>query len=192
MEKQIDDAENIGENYDVIRDVTNGMPFSTKRSEWDKMSKISSENLIEVAAIAKRARQTANIAKGTACKAAKKVKFKRANEASAHADRAEAEAHLAEARHLVAEQEDNDVHLIYERLCKKQKTAFIAAEVAAKRLVQRARCKTVLTTAAKVAKQKQRQRRQRRELAIATAKAVGKRQQTEQQVVEADMPATRA
>ena len=118
--------------------------------------------------------------------------LERANEASAHTDKTEAEAQLAEARYSIAEQEDNNVHLIYERLCKKQKVAFIAAEVAAKRLVQRARCKTVLTTAAKVAKQKQQQRRQRQELAIAAAEAVGKRQQTEQQVVEADMPATRA
>ena len=77
-------------------------------------------------------------------------------------------------------------------MCKKQKAAFVAAEEAAKRLVLHARCKTVLTTAAKVAKQKQQQQRQPRELAIAAAEAVGKRQQTEQQVVEVDMPSTRA
>ena len=116
MGNRIDDAENIDENYDAIREVTNEMLFSTNRSEWDKMSKISSENLIEVAAIAKMARQTAKVAKVTVCKAAKKVKFnrrgkqyvialERANEASAHVDRAEAEAQLAEARHLIAEQE---------------------------------------------------------------------------------------
>ena len=159
MGKQNNDAENIDENHDAIREVTNGMPFSAKQSEWDKMSKISSRNLIEVAAIAKRAMKTANIAKVTACKPAKKIKFNRrgkqhvialecANEASAHADRAEAESQLAEARHSIAEQEDNDVHLIHKRLFKKQKAAFIAAKVAAKMLVQRARCKTVLTTAA--------------------------------------------
>ena len=120
------------------------------------------------------------------------IALERANKASAHGDRAKAEAQLAEAMHLIAEQEDTNVHLIYERLCKKQKAAFIAAEVAAKRLVQRARYKAVLTTAAKVAKQKQRRRRQHQELTIAAAKVVGKRQQTEQKVVEADMPATRA
>ena len=65
MENRIDDAENIDENYDTIREVTNGMPFSTNRSEWDKKSKISSENLIEMAAIAKLARQTINVAKVT-------------------------------------------------------------------------------------------------------------------------------
>ena len=166
MEKRIDDAENIDRNHNAIREVTNGVPVSAKRSEWDKMSNISPGNLIEVAAIAKRTRQTANVAKVTACKAAKKVKFnrrgkqhvialERANKASAHGDRAKAEAQLAEAMHLIAEQEDTNVHLIYERLCKKQKAAFIAAEVAAKRLVQRAMCKTMLTTASKVAKQKQ-------------------------------------
>ena len=70
MEKQIDDAENIDKNYDAIREVTNGMPFSTKRSETDKMSRIASENLMEVAATAKMARQMANVVKVTACKAA--------------------------------------------------------------------------------------------------------------------------
>ena len=85
------------------------------------------------------------------------IAIERANEANAHADRAETEAQLAEAKHAIAEQEDNDFHLIYERLCKKQKAAFTAAEVAAKRLVQRVRCKTMLTTVAKLAKQKQQQ-----------------------------------
>ena len=170
MEKRSTDAhaENIDEHFDAILEVTNGIPFSTKRSEWDKMSRISSENLIEVVATAKMARQTANVAKVTAYKAATQVKrnrrgkqhviaIERANAANAHADRAEAEAQLAEVKYAIAEQEDNNFHLIYERLCKKQKAAFTAAKVAAKRLVQRARCKTVLTTAAKVAKQKQQQ-----------------------------------
>ena len=130
MEKQIDDAKNIDENFDTILEMTSGMPFSTKRSEWDKMSRISSENLIEVGATAKMARQKANVAKVTAYKAATQVKRNRrgkqhvtviehANEANAHTDRIKAEAHLAEAKHVIAEQGDNDFHLIYERLCEK-------------------------------------------------------------------------
>ena len=68
MEKRTTNAhaENIDKNFDAILEVTNGMPFSTKRSEWDKMSRISSENLIDVAVTAKMARQTANVAKVTA------------------------------------------------------------------------------------------------------------------------------
>ena len=71
MEKRSTDAhaENIDEHFDAILEVTNGMPFSTKRSEWDKMSRVSSENLIEAAATAKMARQTANVAKVTTYKA---------------------------------------------------------------------------------------------------------------------------
>ena len=37
MEKRIDNAENIDENHNAIREMTDGIPFSTKRSEWDKM-----------------------------------------------------------------------------------------------------------------------------------------------------------
>ena len=48
------------------------MPFSAKQSAWDKMSEISCGNLKEVAAIAKMARHTANVAKVTAYRAAKR------------------------------------------------------------------------------------------------------------------------
>ena len=48
------------------------MPFFAKRLSWDKRSEISCENLKEVAAIAKMARHTANVAKVTAYRAAKR------------------------------------------------------------------------------------------------------------------------
>ena len=77
MGKQNNDAENIDENHDAIREVTNGMPFSAKQSEWDKKCKISYEDLRKVAATAKKVRQTANVARAMANRAADEVKFKR-------------------------------------------------------------------------------------------------------------------
>ena len=66
----------------------------------------SDENFKQVAAIAKKARQTANVARAMAYRAANKVQFKSrgkqresalelANEAKAEADRAEAKAQKA-------------------------------------------------------------------------------------------------
>ena len=49
MEKWITDAnaENINKNQNAIREVTTGMPFSAKQSEWDTKCKISYEDLRE-------------------------------------------------------------------------------------------------------------------------------------------------
>ena len=56
----------------------------------------------------------------------------RANEASFVADKAKTNAPQAEDRHVIAEQENNDIQITYERLCKKQKAAFVAAGETAK------------------------------------------------------------
>ena len=152
-----------------------------------------------MAAIAKKARQTANVARAMANRAADEVKFKRrgnqrelarlalirANEAAAVAEYAETKARQAGKKHTIAGQTQYGVQVRHDRLCKTQAAALLAAEVARRRLVHRAMCKRVLTAAVNVAKQKQQQRQHHRALAIAAKKAVRKRQQIEQQVVDA-------
>ena len=73
-----------------------------------------------------------------------------------------------------------------------QATAFVAAEVARRRLVLHGLRKTSLTAAADVAEQKQQQQQQRRALAIATASSAIQRHQIEQQLVEVETPAKNA
>ena len=191
----------ITDVFEIIRDLTMKTKFSRERAgEWDKMVDTSDENFKQVAAIAKKARQTANVARAMAYRAANKVSrrgkqresaLELANEAKAEADRAEAKAQKAETDCTIAEQKDNDVQVRYERLYETQAAAFLTAEVARQRLVQRAIRKTVLTAAAGVAKQKQKQQQQRQALAINAAETAVKRQQIKE-VVEADIPAEKA
>ena len=127
MEKRITDAGDISENYDVILKATKGIPFSAKRSAWDKISKTFYEDLKKTAVTAKKAKQTANVARSMANRAADEVKFKRrgkqrelarlallrANKAGFVANKAETKARQAENRHAIAEQEDSDVQMTY-------------------------------------------------------------------------------
>ena len=107
------------------------------------------------------------------------------NEATTVAEYAGTKAQQAKEKHAIAEQKHYDVQVRLDCLCKTQATALISAEVARRRLVHRAMCKRVLTAAVNAAKQKQQQRQHHRALAIPAAKAVDKRQQIEQQVVDA-------
>ena len=104
----------------------------------------------------------------------------RCSEASAAS--AEKRIKAAEAEHIAASAEYNDIWIKYKSRYRTQAAAFVAAGVARERLVMRELRKTALTEAANVAEQTQKQRQQRR--------AAVQRQQIEQQVVEADTPAT--
>ena len=91
------------------------MPFSAKRSAWNKISEISYEDLKKLAVIARKARQTASVARAMANRAEDEFEFKRrgkqrelarllmrVNEASFVADKAETKARQAEDRHVIA------------------------------------------------------------------------------------------
>ena len=104
----------------------------------------------------------------------------------------EKQVEAAEADYLAACAEYDDEWTKLKSRYRMQAAAFVAAEVARRRLVLRELRKTALTAATDVTEQKQQHQQQRRALAIAAASAAGQRQQIDQQLVEVDTPAESA